>query len=402
MNLNELQKVYADAGNKVSDLRSEMQAMAVNDDVTVEQIQAKKAEVENAVAKRDLAEENLDAFTDEMATQAVKADVKPLTKSEEKKKATFIDDFKKMVMGDMSFKNSVNSTTDDSGVNAGLTIPKDIQTTINKLVRQYDSLQELVRVEHVGTTNGQRVYEKWSDVTPLVNLDAEDGEIGEIDEPKLTLVKYLIKRYAGIQTVTNSLLKDTAENIMGWLTGWVAKKVVVTRNAEILKVMASPDHSVDVAKFDDLHDLINELDPALKATAKFVVNQSGFNTLSKVKTGTGQYLIQKDVTQGAVDTILGFPVKVVSDKWMPTLENGKNIIYFGDFTQAITLFDRENMSIATTNVGGNSFTTDTTKLRVIDRFDVQPTDGDAYIAGGFTKIADQVFNLPKQTADASK
>lgn len=393
MNLNELQKTFTDNGQKVADLRAEMQAMAVNDDVTVEQIEAKKAEVANAVAKRDLAKENLDAATAEMAKEVVDTKAQPLTKSEANQKASFVNDFKKMVTGDKSFMNSVNSTIDENGTNVGLTIPQDIQTTINTLKRQYESLEELVRVEKVGTLSGSRVYEKWSDVTPLQNLDADDAEIGEIDAPKLTLIKYLIKRYAGIQTVTNTLLKDTAENILAWLTSWVAKKVVVTRNQAIISQLDKAPKKATIAKFDDVKDLMGKLDPAIHMTSYFVTNQSGWVALSKVKTGTGKYLLEPDPTQPDHYTVLGHELKIVSDRWLPDV-SGNHPLYFGDFSQAITLFDRENMSIATTNVGGNAFTTDTTKLRVIDRFDVQPTDSDAYLVASFSEVADQVFNLP--------
>ncbi|MGQ2225655.1 phage major capsid protein [Fructobacillus fructosus] len=393
MDINALQKTFTDNGQKVADLRAEMQAMAVNDDVTVEQIEAKNAELANAVAKRDLAKENLDAETAEMAKEVVDTKAQPLTKQEADQKANFVNDFKKMVTGDRSFMNSVNSTIDENGTNAGLTIPQDIQTTINTLKRQYESLEELVRVEKVGTLSGSRVYEKWSDVTPLQNLDADDAEIGEIDSPKLTLIKYLIKRYAGIQTVTNTLLKDTAENILAWLTSWVAKKVVVTRNQAIIAQLDKAPKKATIAKFDDIKDLMGKLDPAIHMTSYFVTNQSGWVALSKVKTGTGKYLLEPDPTQPDHYTVLGHELKIVSDRWLPDV-SGNHPLYFGDFSQAITLFDRENMSIATTNVGGGAFTTDTTKLRVIDRFDVQPTDSEAYLVASFSAIADQVFNLP--------
>ncbi|USS92031.1 phage major capsid protein [Fructobacillus americanaquae] len=393
MDINALQKTFTDNGQKVADLRAEMQAMAVNDEVTVEEIEAKKVEVANAVAKRDLAKENLDAATAEMAKEVVDTKAQPLTKPEADQKATFIDDFKKMVTGDKSFMNSVNSTTDGTGTNAGLTIPQDIQTTINAITRQYESLQELVRVEKVGTLSGSRVYEKWSDVTPLQNLDAEDAEIGDIDEPKLTLIKYLIKRYSGIQRITNSLLKDTAENILAWLTSWVAKKVVVTRNAAIIAQLDKAPKKATVAKFDDIKDLMGQLDPAIHMTSYFVTNQSGWVALSKVKTGTGKYLLEPDPTQPDHYTVLGHELKIVSDRWLPDV-SGNHPLYFGDFSQAITLFDREDMSIATTNVGGRSWNTDTTEMRVIDRFDVQPTDSEAYLVASFSAIADQVFNLP--------
>lgn len=399
MNLNELQKVYTDSVSKVNDLFAESQAMVANDEITAEAMEAKQAEINIAKAKREMAKANLEEAQNELAQEAVHAEAKELTPVEADQKAVFVDDFKKMVKGDRSFMDSVNSTSDENGANAGLTIPQDIQTTINYLVRQYESLQELVRVEKVGTVSGQRVYEKWADITPLYNLDAEDEEIAEMDDPKLTMVKYLIKRYAGIQTITNSLLKDTAENIMAWLTSWVAKKVVVTRNQAIIAQLDKAPKKANVSKFDDIKDLIGKLDPAIHMMSTFVTNQSGFTALNKVKTGNGNYLLQKDVSSENAYTIEGHAVHVVSDKWLPDV-NGVHPLYFGALDQAITLFDREDMSIATTNVGGNAFTTDTTKLRVIDRFDVQPTDSDAYIVGSFANIEDQKFNLP--TSGSSK
>ena len=43
----------------------------------------------------------------------------------------------------------------------------------------------------------------------------------------------------------------------------------------------------------------------------------------------------------------------------------------------------------TTNIGGGAFEKDQTKIRVIDRFDVEATDTEAFVAGSFSKIADQ-------------
>ena len=50
--------------------------------------------------------------------------------------------------------------------------------------------------ESVSMPSGSRVFEKWTDVTPLANLDDETAAIGDNDDPKLTLIKFAIKRYA--------------------------------------------------------------------------------------------------------------------------------------------------------------------------------------------------------------
>ncbi|WP_141347811.1 phage major capsid protein, partial [Lactococcus lactis] len=91
--------------------------------------------------------------------------------------------------------------------------------------------------------------------------------------------------------------------------------------------------------------------------------------------------------------IKGKQVIVVADRWLPNTGSTVYPLYYGDMSQAITLFDRENMSLLPTNIGAGAFETDTTKIRVIDRFDVKATDSEALVAGSFSAIADQVGNF---------
>ncbi|WP_436649505.1 phage major capsid protein, partial [Lactiplantibacillus plantarum] len=262
-------------------------------------------------------------------------------------------------------------STDEAGNAIGLTIPQDIQTAINTLVRQYDNLQQYVNREAVSTQTGSRVFEKWSDVTPLIDLDDETATIGDNDDPKLTLIKYVIHRYGGITTATNSLLKDTADNLMAWLTKWIAKKVVVSRNTKIIEAMNNAPKKPTLAKFDDIIDMINTaVDPAIKATSFLLTNTSGYNELCKVKDAMGNYLLQPDPTQPDRMIVRGKRVVMIADKWLPNTGTAAAPVYplyYGDLSQAVTLFDRENASLLTTNIGAGAFEKDQTKIRVIDR-----------------------------------
>lgn len=384
--INELNDAWIARGQQVSDLNAKVNAAVLDDKFDPKDFKELKEQRDNAKAQRDAIKNQLD----EARAQEVKAmkdeDKKPLNKKELSIKDKFVRDFKNMV---------TSGTADGTAGNGGLTIPTDIQTAIHTLVRQYASLQNLVNVESVSTTSGSRVYEKLVDITPLKNLDDESATIGDNDDPELTLIKYAIKRYAGITTVTNSLLKDTAANILAWLSTWIARKVVVTRNQAILAVMENASKKPTITKFDDIKDLENNtLDPAIEATSSFVTNQSGYNVLSKVKDAEGRYMLQRDVTQPDVYLLDGKPVTVIADKWLPDV-SGSHPLYFGDFKQAITLFDRENMELMSTNVGGGSFETDTTKIRVIDRFDVEPIDDGAYAVASFKAVENQQATTPE-------
>lgn len=391
MDINTLNALWIEAGHKVEDLNEQINNALNDDNFSAEAFETLKNQRDNAKVRRDTLNEQLvEARAAKVAAMDDK-DVEPLTDEEKTAKNAFIKDFKNLLNG--TYRNAAVGSKEDDGTNAGLTIPKDIQTAIHGLVRQYNSLQEYVTVESVSTTSGSRVYEKWADITALANLEDETTSISDIDAPKLALIKYAIKRYAGMLTATNSLLKDTAENILAWLNSWVAKKVVVTRNKAILEKIAALPSKPTITKFDDIKDLaLKGVDPAIRSTSFFMTNTSGLATLAKVKNAMGDYLLQRDPTQPERYLLEGKQVVEIADRWLAD-NAGDHPLYFGDLKQAVTLFDREHMSIEASNVAGEAFGLDQTKIRVIDRFDVVTTDSEAFVAASFKTIADQEANI---------
>lgn len=385
MGINELNDAWIAKGQEVSDLNNKLNAAVLDDNFTKDKFAELKEQRDNAKIQRDAIKDQLD----EARAQKVKAmkseDKKPLNKKEMDIKDQFVREFKDMV------------TSGKTGTgNGGLTIPDDIQYAIHQLVRQFATLQNLVNVESVTTTTGTRTYEKLSDITPMTDLDDETATIPDMDDPELTLIKYAIHRYAAIQTVTNSLLKDTVENILAWLSNWVAKKVTVTRNAKIIEAMGKPAKKHTIASFDDIKDLENNtLDPAIMSSSSFVTNQSGYNVLSKVKDAQGRYMLQRDVTQPDVYRLDGKTITVVADKWLPDVAAGTHPLYFGDLKQGITLYDREHMSLLSTNIGAGAFEHDLYKVRVIDRFDVEVIDDGAWATASFKAVANQQATTPE-------
>lgn len=387
MNINQLKDAFDMAGQKVQDLEDKRAQIVIDlgkDETShsVDEITKLNASLKNAKINQELAKSAYEDAQANLKSQPINKKPLPVNTKGNVDKDAIKNQFVK------EFKNMITSGTTGTG-NGGLTIPDDVQQQIRTLARQQFSLQSIVNVESVTTTHGSRTYEKLADITPLVELDEDGKAIGDNDDPELTVVKYLIHEYAGINTATNSLLKDTVANILQWLTNWIAKKVVVTRNLKILEVMNKAPKKPTIAKFDDVKDLENNtLDPAIESTSSFLTNQSGYNVLSKLKDADGRYLMQPDVTQPDRYLIDGKPVLRIADKWLPDV-SGSHPLYFGDFKQAITLFDRENMELTTTNIGGGAFETNTTKVRVIDRFDVEMVDDGAIAVGSFKTVANQ-------------
>lgn len=383
MGINELNDAWISKGQEVSDLNAKLNMAVLDDNFSKDKFAELKEQRDNLAAQRDAIKDQLDEARAMEVKNMKSEDKKPLNKKELDVKDQFVKDFKNMV------------TSGKTGAgNGGLTIPDDIQYAIHKLVRQFATLQNLVNVESVTTMTGSRTYEKLSDITPMSDLDDETAAIPDMDDPELTLIKYAIHRYAAIQTVTNSLLKDTVENILAWLSDWVAKKVTVTRNAKIIEAMGKPAKKPSIANFDDIKDLENNtLDPALMPSASFVTNQSGYNVLSKVKDAQGRYMLQRDVTQPDVYRLDGKTITVIADKWLPDI-SGAHPLYYGDLKQGITLYDREHMSLLSTNIGAGAFEHDLYKVRVIDRFDVEVIDDGAWATASFKTVANQEATTP--------
>lgn len=280
-------------------------------------------------------------------------------------------------------KGILNAMSEGSDEDGGLTVPKDIKTKIKELRRSEDALETLVNVEHVTTNSGSRVIEREADQTPFDNVD-EAAEFPDVSTPQFENIDYKIKKKGGILKVTQELLSDTAENIMNYLKKWIAKKAKATRNFMIIAKIKEicKGSEVTVTGLDNLKDIFNVmLDPAIALGAVVVTNQSGFNFLDKLKDEKGNYILQKDPTQPTKRLLFGvYPVKVLSNKTLQNID-GKAPIICGDLKEAITIFDRETLTIDISNLAAGMWERDQTGIKVRERLDIQTVDADAVVMG---------------------
>lgn len=296
---------------------------------------------------------------------------------------------------DKEILNSMNEGKDEDG---GLTVPKDIRTAVKELRRTEDALETLVNVERVSTLSGSRVIERYADQTPFDNVD-EAAEFPEVSTPQFEKIDYKVKKKGGILKVTQELLSDTAENIIAYLKKWIAKKAKATRNFMIVKKIReiTADAEVPVEDLDDLKKIFNILlDPAIALTAGVVTNQDGYNWLDTLKDKDGKYILQPDPTKPTSMLLFGkYPVKKVSNKTMPsvTVEGGYKVpIVCGDLKEAITIFDRETLTIDISDKAGDLWKTDQTGIKVRERLDIQSVDEEAIIMAEHLIVTDSDGN----------
>ncbi len=347
-----------------------------------------KEELKNLQAQFDLLYDLEQEALDDVRQQAEKGTAKKIVDQTKKVANAFANAVKAMVgAGELteSDKEILNSMNEGSDKDGGLTVPQDIKTKIRELRRSEDALELLVNVERVSTLSGSRVIEKHADQTPFDNVD-EAAEFPEASTPEFALIKYKVKKKGGILNITQELLSDTAENIIGYLKKWIAKKAKATRNFLIIAKVReiTKDAEVPVMGLDDLKRIFNILlDPEIALSASVVTNQDGYNWLDTLKDKDGKYIIQPDPTKPMSMMLFGkYPIKKVSNKTLPSTkaEGGYKVpIICGDLKEAITIFDRETLTIDISNVAGKLWETDQTGIKVRERLDIQSVDEEAVI-----------------------
>ena len=403
----ELQKLL----RQINDKKNEVKSLA--NDGKLDKATAAKEELKELQEKFDLLFD-LDEEENEEITDKVGKGTAKIVGGEKPDKKNLVKSFVNIVKAGFLhiepdeadvkvYKDALTSdaTPNDSGEKGiGVTIPEDIRTDIIELRRSTDNLEQYVNIEGVTTSTGKRNIEVNADSTPFDNVD-EAADFPEMDEPVFKLIEYKIKKKGGILKMTAELLEDTAFNVMAYINKWIAKKTRATRNAMILKVLnaMTAGKEVVVSNIDSLKDIFNEqLDPAIAATSIVITNQSGFNYLDKLKDLDGKYILQPDPTQKTKGKMLfgEYPIVKLSkrtlksmpilDKDETTVKGYKHPIFCGDMKEAITLFDRNVLTIDINDKGTGMWEKDLTGIKVRDRFDVQPVDEEAVIKGEITEV----------------
>lgn len=173
---------------------------------------------------------------------------------------------------------------------------------------------------------------------------------------------------------------------MAYLAKWIAKKSVITRNKLILKLLDTLT-KVAVSGLDEIKTILNvTLDPSISLGAIILTNQDAFNYLDQLKDSDGKALLQPNPTQPTQKLLYGKPVVVFANRLLPTTgtTTKKAPIIIGDLKEAIVLFDRQQVSLASTNVGGKAFGRNSTDVRAIEREDVTFFDNEAVVYGQLT------------------
>ena len=273
------------------------------------------------------------------------------------------------------------------GVNddGGYTVPEDIQTKINQYKTADFSFEDYIDKENVTTAKGSRIYQKKTDVTGFSKVD-EGSDFAEIAEPKFEKQTFEITEKGGVLAVTNSLLRDTAENIENVIVEWFAKNRRATINNDVLTLLATKTKTAITDVVKGLKKVINvTLGAAYAGTSKIYTNDDGVDLLDNLVDTNGRPLLNPIPTEpkklqlsvGArVIEIVNVPNSVLKT-------TGKKIPFVvGDLHEAIKRFDRQSLEIKGSDIASvgslNAFSQNLTLFRGIMRDDTKLKDNDAF------------------------
>ena len=371
------------------------EVIALVNDEKLEEAKAAKAELQKMQDKLDILEEmEPDNTTIDNSTKEVP--------TVEDKRRDAIHEFAEAARN--RFKNTM---TEGTAADGGYTVPQDSQTKINEYKEAKFSLKKLVNVENVTTMSGRRIFKVKTAHTGFASVN-EGAAIRQKAGPTFSKIDYAIDKFAGILPVTDELLADSDANISNVLIKWLGDESVATENAQILSLINPGSTGTDISAqpIDGIKTALNvTLGQAYAENAAIVTNDDGFNFLDTLKiTGSNEYLLKpaKDQTAPTPYTLAvgarNIPVVVVPNNVfastvVATGNDAGTYIPFvvGDLEEAVAFFDRQQLSVMTSNTASinvtengtttvlSAFESDLTLFRGIMRFDVVSRDSGAIV-----------------------
>lgn len=363
--------------NKINEAKTQVTNLA--NEGKMEEAKEAKEELKRLQDKFDVLKDVLDPEGDGTPAKVATAGAAPVREKDSTKEFA--------AAARTGFKNTM---TEGSPADGGYTVPEDIQTRVNEYRTAKASLISLVDVENVTTDKGSRTFKKRAQQTGFAKV-TEGGKITAANTPQFERISYEISKYAGFLPVTNELLSDSDANITSTLITWLGDESRVTRNNIILAAAKTKEKEA-ISGLDDIKKILNiTLGQAFKSTSRIITNDDGLQWLDTLKNEKGEYLLQPSPADPmqmrlcAGATIIPVTVIPNQDLTSDTTTAGHRKVPFliGDLKEGIKFYDRNQMSIMTSNIASigtlNAFEEDLTIFRAIEREDCKLKDSSAFV-----------------------
>lgn len=377
--------------NKLSNLLTKMQNCLNND--KLDEATAVKAEIQ---ALQDKISAQI--FIDEANQMNFKKTAKTPENKQTKENASYIraclKKFGNKPVTDVENSLLLPTSTYINGANGeGYILPQDIQTQINRKIREYRSFRDVLGYIKTTALKGAFPVENLGSLAGLVDFaDGTDGTAS--NDIAFTQVTYTLAEKAAFVKLSNTLLALTDNDLVAYIVEVFAKKAVITENAMAKAALQSNKTVKTLANWKQLKSSINkDLDPAAYYNTVIVTNQDGFDYLDSQLDENGRPVMQPDISQPTQKIFVGYPVIVFSNAQLAssaatTTSPGYAPIYYGLLSEGCKFVDAGLTSFAASSEAG--FMSNTTVARLIEFVTVVQCDSsDKCYCYGQLQVEDQ-------------
>lgn len=327
---------------KVAD--EETRALNEEETTKFEGLQKEVADIDKTL-KLAQEERSLMSVSDE--EKPAKEDKKAMAMAEERAFANFLRNGE-TTFSDTETRSDVNLAKGDNGVLIPTTIAERIVSTVKNIA-------PILENSDFYDVKGDLVFAVEDEATSKTTC-AYVGEFQELESTTNKFKSVVLKgNVVGVLTkVSKSLINNVGFDIVNYVITKVAEAIATFLDNEMLNgstkiqglLQAKQQVTAGAAAALTADDLINlqlTIPQKFRGNGVFIMNPDTFKACSKLKNAQGEYLLNKDITNGFGYTLLGRPV-FESDN-MPKIATKAKVAVFADLKGYSTKLSSESAEI---------------------------------------------------------
>lgn len=331
--------------NLVNVADEETRALNEEETTKFEGLQKEVADIDKTL-KLAKGERSMMSVSDDEAP--AKTDEKAMAMAEERAFANFLRSGE-TTFADTETRADVNLTKGDNGVVIPSTIAERIIGTVKRIA-------PIIENSDFYDVKGDLVFAVEDESTSKTTC-AYVGEFQELESTSGKFKSVTLKgNVVGVLTkVSKSLINNAGFDIVNYVVTKVAEAIVVFLENEMINGSAKIQGllqaknivtagSATAITADDLIELQFKVPQAYRGNGVFIMNPETFKACAKLKNTQGEYLLNKDLTNGYGYTLLGRPV-YESDN-MPKIATKAKVAIYADLKGYATKISGENSEIS--------------------------------------------------------
>jgi HK97 family phage major capsid protein len=264
----------------------------------------------------------------------------------------------------------LKSVSGATGPEGGYAVPREIDGSIDALLKSVSPIRQIANVVRVGTAGYRKLVTQNGVASGWA---AENAGRPETATPTFNeIVPSFGELYAN-PAATQAMLDDAAFDVEAWLAGEIATEFAKAEGSAFVNgsgtnrprgfLSGTPVATADAGRAfgvlqyvptgtaggfssnpqDKLVDLVHTLRAPYRQGASWVMNSATLAIIRKFKTADGQFLFQPGLVAGQPNTLLGYPVVEAED--MPDIAANSLSIAFGNFKAGYLIAERSETSL---------------------------------------------------------